>query len=168
MKQVAALAASRNQYDQVTSVMPQLSAEISTLQWLYSVMNKGERAMSIMNMNIPERAKAGGIEGMDLEPVTLPMPPAVEQVLPKLGKRRRYVSNGVLQPDKPVDYAALNEQVATGNIASLNQADNIRENAQMNMLQTPAKMPRVPVRTGPAQPLNPVFEAEREDGASSS
>lgn len=62
MKQVAALQASMYQYDQVTNVMPQLSAEMSTLDWLYSVMNKGEGAMNAMNVNIPIRARAGGID----------------------------------------------------------------------------------------------------------
>lgn len=42
--------------------MPQLSAEISTMEWLYSVMNKGEGAMNAMNMNIPIRVREGGIE----------------------------------------------------------------------------------------------------------
>lgn len=62
MKQVAALQASMNQYDQVTNVLPQLSAEMSTLDWLYSVMNKGEGAMNAMNVNIPIRARVGGID----------------------------------------------------------------------------------------------------------
>lgn len=62
MGQVAALQASINQYEQINSVMPQLQAEVSTLRWLYSVLNKGEQQMAAMGQNIPRRAKGGLME----------------------------------------------------------------------------------------------------------
>lgn len=110
MKQLAALEASRLQYDQVTNVMPQLSAEINTLSWLYSVMNKGEGAMAVMNMNVPERAKAGGVEGIDYLPqqqaAMPPSQPTTTMPLPSIptsdGKKRkrpgarRRIKGGVL------------------------------------------------------------------------
>jgi len=62
MKQVAALEAVIQQYNQINQIMPQLSAEISTMQWLYSVLNRGEGVMAAMNMNVPIRATGGGME----------------------------------------------------------------------------------------------------------
>jgi hypothetical protein len=61
MAQVAALQSSINQYEQINSVMPQLQAEVSTLRWLYSVLNRGEQQMAALGQNIPMRAKLGGI-----------------------------------------------------------------------------------------------------------
>lgn len=62
MSQVAALQSAVNQYNQINSVMPQLQAEVSTLQWLYTVMNKGESQLMAMNQNMPIRVKDGSIE----------------------------------------------------------------------------------------------------------
>jgi hypothetical protein len=129
MRQVAAMQSAINQYEQVTNVMPQLSAEISTLQWLYSVMNKGEGAMNIMNMNVPERAKAGGVEGVDYQS-TMPMqhmePPSI------LGKRQRYIHNGVLSNIDPI---TLNELASEGDVQAWNTID-------FNSVQKPPKAKR--------------------------
>lgn len=62
MAQMAGLQSAINQYNQINSVMPQLQAEISTLQWLYSVMNKGELALQSLNQNIPIRIKDGSMQ----------------------------------------------------------------------------------------------------------
>ena len=78
--QMAALQSVMNQYQTVNSIQPQLSAEISTMKWLYSVMNKGEDAM--MDMHVPTRLtgdtgqnSAGGGATMGGPPSPPPSPP---------------------------------------------------------------------------------------------
>jgi hypothetical protein len=125
MKQLAALEASRLQYDQVTNVMPQLSAEINTLTWLYSVMNKGEGTMAVMNMNVPERAKGGGVEGVDYNPNTQQPPNAPQSnmmVDPKeTKKRKRVIKDGFLYTQDEdsdmgsINFADLNDLASHGN-----------------------------------------------------
>jgi hypothetical protein len=58
---MATLQAAINQYNQINSVLPQLQAENSILQWLMSVFNKGE-TMQALSQNLPIRNKQGFME----------------------------------------------------------------------------------------------------------
>lgn len=138
MRQLAALEASRLQYDQVTNVMPQLSAEVSTMQWLYSVMNKGEGAMAVMNLNVAERVKGGGVEGVDDEGDYTMAPPRTRARIDNqynmpvqspnnrpTTKRKRITADGRVQVvvDDPVE---LNRRAAAGDPEAYDTIDQLQ------------------------------------------
>ncbi len=174
MKQLAALEASKLQYDQVTNVMPQLSAEISTMQWLYSVMNKGEGAMAVMNMNIAERAQGGGIEGVDFDPEPPMAPPArtrariddkytfVDTPMPPASKKRqRYVNaDGRLETINPVQ---VNLDLVAKKPEAFETMEQVRAQKEEAELAGPPKAQRNLVFETPTKTTDKMPEGRDEE-----
>jgi len=146
MYQVAALQSAIQQYEEINSVLPPLQAEVSTLQWLYSVLNKGEGVMAAMNMNIPVRATGGGLEGQDFGGMNtvhaghmIADPPDEQMPPPRTeNKKRTRSETGESSGSRPVitDYVAVNLGVKRGDPDALAAIEAVHDDQQSKSINT--------------------------------